>query len=411
MSVPAKQDQQDQQQGSSAADFRKQLESRLNTFADALPEHITVQRFKSVVSWAVMADPLLLSADRVSLFESCLAAANDGLMPDKKEGALVIYNTKLPKENKKDPDVWIKKVQWLPMVRGIITKIYNTGKVKNVSLDLVYGGDHWRYWKDDEGEHYEHIPAEAQNRSIIRLIYASVVMLPEHGGGVFVERLNPDDIEKVRSKSKAKDSGPWVDWWEEMAKKTALKRLAKRLPIAREIQQVLDRDNNLYDLDARPAAIAGPREPRKSLTSSLDDLAAGGVPMTSNPRETENVDQDTGEVLGSQQTTQQNTTSTRNHANDGQTTDVDRSAKTTTADPTAAGKDATSEPAADKSQDETVDPKQADALAYKAGQSARAKSLSRKAIPAEYRQHESLMNSFLEGFDDGADKREPGEEG
>ena len=251
--------------------FRSQLEQRLATFADALPPHISVERFKSVVAWAVMADPALLGADRVSLFEACLAAANDGLLPDKREGALVIYNTKVKEGSK---EFWIQKVQWLPMVRGVITKVYNTGKVKSVSMDLVYGGDAWRYWKDDQGEHYQHEPAEDRDKSIIRRVYAAVVMKDSEGGGVFAEPMDMEEIEKVRKASKTPDRGPWKDWWEEMAKKTPMRRLAKRLPIAREIGQVLERDNFLYDVEpgAATSRRLPPRPPNVQLGAPVDTI-------------------------------------------------------------------------------------------------------------------------------------------
>jgi len=296
MNVPARTPQPEGEQEPANVVFRRQLEQRLDSFADALPEHITVQRFKSVVMQAVMSAPELLAADRVSLFEACLAAANDGLVPDKKEGALVVYNTKLPKVDKRDPDVWIKKVQWLPMVRGVITKIYNTGKVKSVSLDIVYGGDHFRYWKDDAGEHLEHEPAMDRDKSIIQRVYAMVIMKAEHGSGVFAEVLDMNDVEKVKTASKTSSYGPWVDWFEEMAKKTALKRLAKRLPIAREIEGILSRDNFMYDMDQPRAALADQRPARKSLASKLDELAEG-VPMANVVRETVNIDRDTGEII------------------------------------------------------------------------------------------------------------------
>lgn len=183
--------------------FRAQLEQRLATFAEALPPQISPQRFKSIVMWAVTADPGLLAADRVSLFEACLAAANDGLLPDKKEGALVIYNTKVKEDGK---EFWIKKVQWMPMIRGLFTKLYNTGQVKSAKVEVVYGGDRFRAWTDDAGDHLDYEEAgDEQDRDIIRNAFALVVM---KDGGVFVQTMKPADIEKIRAKSKNSNSGP-----------------------------------------------------------------------------------------------------------------------------------------------------------------------------------------------------------
>lgn len=49
-------------------------------------------------------------------------------------------------------------------------------------------------------------------------------------------------IELVRAQSKAGNNGPWVTHWEEMAKKTAIRRLFKYLPVSIEIQRAVSMD-------------------------------------------------------------------------------------------------------------------------------------------------------------------------
>jgi recombination protein RecT len=401
---------------SSASDFRHQLEQRLDGFAEALPSHITPQRFKSIIMQAVMADPLLLAADRVSLFESCLAAANDGLLPDKKEGALVIYNTKLPKENKKDPDVWIKKVQWLPMVRGVLTKIYNTGKVKSADVGIVYGGDQFRYWKDDAGEHLHHEPAEDPDKSIIRRIYARVIMKDAEGGGTFAEVLDTQEVEKIRKASKYSERGPWVDWWDQMAIKSAIKRLAKRLPISRELEQVLSRDNFLYDMELQAQRLAGPPQQRKSLTHRLDDLA-GGVDL--GPRDREPVgrtqqewDDEAADANATarrtarteQEDRESEKDSSRRSDSDGDSTQKQTSGSTAADTKSPSGESPPYTQASDGDAPTSQE-------AYEAGQQARAKGVSRKAVPQRFSGDEHLLEQWLAGFDGDVDEREPGEEG
>ena len=83
-------------------------------FGAVLPDDVDSERFTAVVIRAVQEDPDLLAADRKSLFLSCQRAAQDGLIPDKREGALVVYSTKVN-------DQWIKKVQWQPMIGGIMS--------------------------------------------------------------------------------------------------------------------------------------------------------------------------------------------------------------------------------------------------------------------------------------------------
>ncbi|MBX4883988.1 hypothetical protein HJA90_10380 [Rhizobium bangladeshense] len=357
--------------------LRQQIEQRLESFAEALPSHITPEQFKAVLVRAAMGDPNLLLADRVSFFEAALAAAIDGLMPDKKEGAMVVYNTKIKDGGK---DVWIKKVQWMPMIRGIFNKVYNTGLVKSATVGIVYGGDQFRAWVDDDGEHLFHEEAEDQDRKLIRRIYAQVVM---KAGGCYVDTMRTDDIEKVRQSSKNKDSGPWVDWWEEMAFKTVFRHLSKRLPFSREIAPLLDRDNFLYDLAAQARDITPAASRPRGIANRLDalvgitDQSGSQVPM---------------EKLGENEKEKQ---PARRHENrkpaerrqqDDRQQDDRRDDDRRGGGGSEEGRD-TGDAAADE------------AAAYRAGRDARAKEMSRKAIPAEYKKDEALTAAWLEGFD------------
>lgn len=238
--------------------FRHELEKMGDQFAAALPAHIKPEKFQRVVMTAVLSDPDILKADRKTLMEAAIRAAQDGLLPDKREGAFVVYNTKVKVDGK---DVWIKAVQWMPMVGGIIKRVHQSGDIKMLTARVVYGGDHFRTWIDDTGEHIEYEPAEEQDTSVVRRVFAMATTVD---GAVYVEPLSAKDVEKIRSVSKQKDRGPWADWWEEMAKKSAIRRLAKRLPLSVDIHDLIQRDNGLYDLSQEP----------EQRTSVLDRLKA-----------------------------------------------------------------------------------------------------------------------------------------
>lgn len=354
--------------------LRAQIEKRLDSFAEALPSHITPEQFKAVLIRAAMGDPNLLIADRVSFFEAALAAAIDGLMPDKKEGAMVVYNTKIKEGGK---DVWIKKVQWLPMIRGIFTKVYNTGKVKSATVGIVYGGDQFRAWTDDDGEHLQYEAADKQDRKLVRRYFAQVVM--KEGGG-FVEEMWPQDIEKVKATSKTASSGPWVDWYEEMAKKTVFKRLAKRLPISRDLERVLSRDDFLYDLAAQARDITPAAQRPRGLANRLDALA-GISDQSGGPIPMEKIGENEKVPAGrkeSRKPSEDRRQPRDTKPNDDQQDRIDD----------------------DRQQDDQdADPDAAEAAAYRAGRDARARQMSRKAIPPEFKKDEQLTTAWLEGFD------------
>lgn len=60
----------------------------------------------------------------------------------------------------------------------------------------------------------------------------AVVHLPS--GDVDFEVMSTEQIEKVRARSSSSDKGPWVSDWEEMAKKTVVRRLLKRYQASNE---------------------------------------------------------------------------------------------------------------------------------------------------------------------------------
>lgn len=258
--------------------IKDQIEKREHEFARALPAHIPVERFKRVVLTAVQNNPDLLRADRQSFFNACMRSAQDGLLPDGRDGAIVIYSTK---ERRDGRDEWIKKAQWMPMVFGILKKIRNSGELAAITARVVYAGDRFRYWIDDSGEHVEYEPADNPDTNVVRRVFA---MAKTKGGEVYVEPMSVEQIEKVRNVSRAKDKGPWVDWWDQMAIKTALRRLAKRLPMSSDLDDLLRRDDDLYDMQgASDQTVKGPRP---SLVASLDRLAAP-TPAVPSPADAE----------------------------------------------------------------------------------------------------------------------------
>lgn len=219
-----------------------------------LPAHISVDKFMRVVNTAISMNPDLYGADRRSLFTSCVKCATDGLLPDGREAALVIFNSKEKyTEGGKKLDRWVQKVQYMPMFAGLQKKVRNSGELKELTCNAVFQQDTFRYWVDDAGEHITHEPnLEADDRGRFKAVYC---IAKTKEGGVYMEVMTRGQVEQVRAVSKSATSGPWASWFDEMARKTVFRRLSKRLPMSTDIEQVIRRDDNLYDL-AKPQAAA-----------------------------------------------------------------------------------------------------------------------------------------------------------
>lgn len=237
--------------------FNEQMEARTPEFARALPAHIPVERFKRVLLTAVQMDQDLLTADRQSLFNACQQAANDGLLPDKREGAMVIFNTKVKEGGQ---ERWIKKVQWMAMIGGIRKKVRNSGEVVSFEAQVVHEKDDFAFELGDD-PFIKHRPHMDGPPGKVIAAYAVAVL---KGGEKVREVMMPWEIEKVRAISKAKDSGPWVTWYEEMCRKTVARRLSKVLPMSTDLDDLIRRDDELYDFKGASDEEVKPPRPQLS---------------------------------------------------------------------------------------------------------------------------------------------------
>jgi phage RecT family recombinase len=215
------------------------------SFKDVLPANVTVDRFTKVTLTAIQASPEVLEADRQSLYQACVHAAARGLLPDKKEGALVVFNTKQPDGS------WSKRVQFLPMPEGIIKEMAKAG-VSAYAVS-VYEKDELEIWNDDDGQHVRHKPVIFGDRGA-RLGTFAAGKTKE--GRSYVEAMNMDDIARVRSRSKQKDkegnpTGAWKTDTERMEQKSALHRLRKRIPMVG--YEFNDEEDS--DVDLTPASV------------------------------------------------------------------------------------------------------------------------------------------------------------
>ena len=86
-------------------EVRGAIEKMAPQFKAALPAHVSVDKFVRVTLTAVQTNPQLLEADRRTLFAAATKAAQMGLLPDGREGAIVTFKG---------------QAQWMPMVAGIM---------------------------------------------------------------------------------------------------------------------------------------------------------------------------------------------------------------------------------------------------------------------------------------------------
>lgn len=235
-----------------------QLEEMADKWRQSLPAHIPVERFKRVVMTAIQRNPALLNADRYSLWTSSTQAANDGLLPDGREGALVIFRNKVKVKDKsgKEVDQWIDAVTWMPMIAGIRKKVRNSGEMKDWNARVVYEKDKFAYRLGDD-EAIEHEPYMGPDDPGQVICAYSIAKLKS--GEVSREIMTRRQIDKVRLVSKSKDGPAWSTWFDEMARKSVARRHSKVLPMSTDLDDLMRRDDHLYDTTAQEVAPPRPK--------------------------------------------------------------------------------------------------------------------------------------------------------
>jgi recombination protein RecT len=225
-------------------------------FRSVLPPNVSLDRFTRVTLTAVQNNPALLECDRASLYNACVTAAQRGLLPDGKEGALVSFNTK-------QGDQWVKKVQFMPMPEGIIKEMAKAG-IKAYAAS-VYEHDTIEIWSDDDGQHVMHRPKVFGDRGERVGAYASA---KDADGRTYVEAMNMAELARAAAASRSKDKagnpiGPWKDWPERMEQKTVLHRLRKRVAILGDddVVERLREDDEAALLDHAPTPAVEAVEP------------------------------------------------------------------------------------------------------------------------------------------------------
>jgi recombination protein RecT len=241
------------------AEIRLQLDNMLGQFRSVLPKHITAERFGRVVLTAIQQTPELLDCERRSLWNAAMRAANDGLLPDGRLGAIVIY---------KDRKRSIKQCQWLPMIAGLRQKVRNSGEIADWSAHVVHERDVWEYQEGDN-PHIFHKPVRGDRGAIV----AAYSIARFRTGEVSREWMWIEELDKARAVSRA-EHGPWQDWPEEMYRKTVARRHAKVLPMSSDLDDLLRRPDEPEGPRASPGT--APDEPRRltSVGEVLDRLAS-----------------------------------------------------------------------------------------------------------------------------------------
>lgn len=219
--------------------FQKQM-------ALAMPKSMTPDRLTRIVMTECRKTPALLKCAPESFYGAVLQCAALGLEP----GSALGHCYLLPFGNGKDKQ-GRPNAQLIIGYRGMIDLARRSGQIISLQAWTVHAQDTFNYQLGLDPD-IQHVPASTADRGPVTHVYAVAKL---KGGGIQFEVMSRAEIEKVRSTSKAGNTGPWASHWEEMAKKSVIRRLFKYLPVsieavrAVEIDEKTDRGEATTDQD------------------------------------------------------------------------------------------------------------------------------------------------------------------
>lgn len=243
-----------------APTIRDLIEGQKAEIARALPKHMDADRLTRIALTVIRTTPKLASCSTESLLGAVMTSAQLGLEPGPLGHAYLV-----PYGN---------EVTFIVGYRGLIELARRSGNIESLVAREVYDGDTFEveYGLEDR---LVHKPLILGDRGRVVAYYA---VAKYRGGGHTFLVMSRDDIEKHRAKSASKNSGPWRDHYDEMAKKTCVRALAKYLPLSAEVARAIVQDETIHrgivsdeDLDEEPTYIEG-----EVIDTPDDDLEIDG---------------------------------------------------------------------------------------------------------------------------------------
>jgi recombination protein RecT len=199
--------------------------------ARALPEGWSAERFIRGLQTVCRQTPTLMESDPVTLIAGFMQLAQLGLTPGV-NGYLVPFRNHGRRE-----------VQVIIGYKGAAELVRRSGYIEKLTTAVVREGDVFD-WELGTTPYIKHRPLEESVEARPASHYYAIAWYKETGVFDF-EVMDVSQTDKIRARSKAGESGPWSTDYDEMARKTVLLRLAKRLPMSDEDRRAFDQDGTV----------------------------------------------------------------------------------------------------------------------------------------------------------------------
>jgi recombination protein RecT len=215
------------------------FEANKGSLQKLLPAHMTPDRFLRVALNALRTTPKLMDCTLESLFGATVFAAQMGLEPNTPQGHIYLIPFK---NNRKG----VTEVQVIVGYQGLIALARRTGEIASISAQAVYAQDDYDidYLNPENSRHK---PKMNGPRGAFIGAWAKATF---KDGGMAFDFMPKADIDAIRDGSQGyktaerfnSKNSPWHTHYDQMAVKTAIRRLSKRMPMSIEMATAVELD-------------------------------------------------------------------------------------------------------------------------------------------------------------------------
>lgn len=260
--------------------FRGFLEKQKAQIAAALPKHISPDRMIRLATTEFAKNPTLQKCTPISVFGALIQASQLGL-----EVGVLGQAYMVPYQNKKTGTM---EAQFIPGYKGLIALARRSGEVSSIETHIVYEHDEFELELGIDS-HLKHKPYLEGERGAPRLVYGVAKF---KDGGHHLEWMSIAEVNKIRARSKAASNGPWVTDYEQMVRKTLIRRMANYLPMSIELNlalQVSDatEEGKRATIDGDFVSVTEPDEDHTENHGAMQPSGESGLTDSTRPGATE----------------------------------------------------------------------------------------------------------------------------
>lgn len=249
--------------------LKQYVDSMKSEIQRALPSVMTPERFTRITLSALSGNPQLQQSTPQSFLAAMMTAAQLGMEPNTPLGQAYL----IPYRNH-----GVMETQFQLGYKGLIDLAYRSGEISVIQAHTVYARDDFDYEFGLEPK-LTHRPYMGADKGDPVAFYG---MFKTKDGGFGFEVMSVDDVRAhARRYSKAYDSetSPWRTSFEEMAKKTVLKRVLKYAPLKSDFARQLAADGTIRR-DIAPDMTEVPSDPAVYTDAEIVDHESGEVIRT-----------------------------------------------------------------------------------------------------------------------------------